>query len=165
MTPTLADQKRFWAKVEIDWKSGCMLWCGATDGRGGYGKFKIGGRAVRAIRWVYALYSPGRLRKHHKVMHACDNPRCVRPDHLTIGTHRQNMRDMAKKGRVGGRGGRFITADDVDLIRFCALEGARPKAIAGALGFNYSTVRGIVEGKRHRPRAPKAQLALPGLAC
>lgn len=154
------DLERFWAKTERA-AGGCLLWTGADDGRGGYGKFKVGGKSVRAIRWIFEFYSPGELRRHHKVMHTCDNPRCVEPSHLRKGTHRQNMRDMARKGRVGGLGGSFLTPDDVDLIRFCALEGARPKAIAGALGFNYSTVRSIVEGKRHRPKPAPAQLGLP----
>lgn len=137
---------RFWAKVRVV-PSGCWEWQGANDGRQGYGKFKVGGRSVRAIRWIFEVYFPGKLRAHHVVMHTCDNPRCVRPDHLKLGTHRQNMRDKSRKGRVVVRPA-FLTEDTVSLIKFAASEGASPRLIARELEIKYTTVRAVTEGRR-----------------
>lgn len=90
--------ERFWTKVEVRDRDGCWLWCGARDSRG-YGRFWTGGWQPMAHRVAWAL--------HHKtcpgdsvVLHTCDNPRCVNPAHLEIGTQRQNLKDMARKGRA-----------------------------------------------------------------
>lgn len=56
---------------------GCLLWTGGDDGRQGYGKFNVDGKSVRAIRWIFDLFNPGKLKKHHVVMHTCDSVRCV----------------------------------------------------------------------------------------
>lgn len=87
--------ERFWAKVD---KTGdCWVWTGATA-RNGYGVFRIDGRNVGAHRFSFHLatgITPGEL----DVLHACDNPPCVQPDHLFLGTQRDNMADMHAKGR------------------------------------------------------------------
>lgn len=143
----IADLKRFWRLVDTANIDGCWLWRGADDGRGGYGKFKVDGVSVRAIRWIFEVYNPGKLRTHHKVMHTCDTRACVRPDHLVKGTHRQNMRDMAAKGRNVMRRP-FLDLDTVCAIKFAGIElGISPVKIARELNLNYSTVRSIVEGR------------------
>lgn len=140
-----SDLERFWAKTQA-LPSGCVEWRGADDGRQGYGKFKVGGRSVRAIRWIYVALGLGKLTRRHVVGHTCDNPRCVNPNHLEAMTHRQNMRDKARKGRV--RQGARLNADTVSLIKFASSEGATPRMISGQLGINYSTVRNVTEGRR-----------------
>ena len=101
---TFRDQARFWRLVDTSDLSGCWLWRGADDGRFGHGKFKVAGVSVRAIRWLCELYAPGCLRRrrgrHRVVRHTCDNPRCVRPDHLVPGTQRQNVRDAIARLKV-----------------------------------------------------------------
>lgn len=93
---------RFWAKVE---KSGpvpchvpelgaCWVWTGALDPQG-YGRFRPVRRAHRAS-WIIATgEDPGKL----CVLHRCDNPRCVRPEHLFLGTRTDNARDRESKRR------------------------------------------------------------------
>lgn len=86
---------KFWAKVNKT--DGCWEWTGATT-HNGYGSFTVDGRGVRAHRYSWRLHygdDPGRM----LVCHTCDNPKCVRPDHLFLGTTVQNERDKVAKGR------------------------------------------------------------------
>lgn len=90
---TLAE--RFWSKVD---KSGdCWLWTASRDGRG-YGHFGIKGKMEGSHRVSWWLDS-GEWPKGLCVLHKCDNPLCVRPEHLFIGSQHENMADMSNKGR------------------------------------------------------------------
>ncbi|OHS09327.1 hypothetical protein HMPREF3289_01280 [Pseudomonas sp. HMSC75E02] len=102
--------ERFWSKVD---KSGdCWIWTAATD-RKGYGKFSVGparnpdgsrrNSMVGAHRFSYELAN-GPIPDHASfhglcVLHQCDNPRCVNPAHLFLGTNEENVKDMDLKGR------------------------------------------------------------------
>lgn len=91
--------ERFWSKVEKS--SGCWKWLGALHS-GGYGLFRYLGKTVRAHRFVWeAIYGPIPPRKH--VLHKCDNPDCVNPEHLFIGTAEDNAKDAVSKGRASGQ--------------------------------------------------------------
>lgn len=81
---------------------GCWEWQGAIDGDG-YGIFTYAGKTYRAAR--EALTLDGRPPDNKMACHHCDNPRCVRPDHLFVGTNQDNMRDMVAKGRNPDRFG------------------------------------------------------------
>jgi|ERR1041385_1929703 len=88
---------RFWTKVEKT--PTCWIWTGAQD-RHGYGYFHFGKRneAVKAYRMAYEL-AVGPIPEGMHVLHRCDNPPCVNPAHLFIGTHRDNMQDSWRKDR------------------------------------------------------------------
>lgn len=102
---------------------GCWLWTGKTKkprnperGRAGfgYGLLERNRREIRAHRFSYELFVepiPAGL----LVLHECDNPPCVRPDHLFVGTNGDNARDAVAKGRHTGAGWRFIFADGLML--------------------------------------------------
>jgi hypothetical protein len=79
----------------------CWNWIGGLDKRG-YGQFHIGGvknrKNLKAHRASYEIYV-GPLSRESFILHRCDNPRCVRPDHLQPGTNQENIRDMVRKGR------------------------------------------------------------------
>ena len=87
---------RFWAKVD---KSGdCWEWTAGKD-VGGYGSFYLSGSSIKAHRIAYTI-TVGDIPDGMCVLHTCDNPPCVQPDHLFIGTYMDNYHDMKAKGRV-----------------------------------------------------------------
>jgi hypothetical protein len=98
-TPTAAD--RFWAKVRQT--EYCWLWTGSAN-RKGYGNFwpvshrRPGSRTMLAHRFSWELHF-GPIPRGLFVLHECDNPFCVRPDHLFLGTQVDNMRDCHRKDR------------------------------------------------------------------
>lgn len=97
---------RFQEKYSIDQTTGCWNWAGATD-TNGYGALSVDGRCRKAHRVAYELFMhpiPDGSGHHGTcVCHRCDNPRCVNPGHLFLGSVGDNNRDMHAKGR-GNRG-------------------------------------------------------------
>jgi len=94
-TKSLAE--RFWTKVQKT--EACWLWCGNVN-RAGYGTIGVvGTKTVLAHRVSYELAKEP-ISEGHLCLHTCDNPRCVRPDHLKLGTQLENVRDMHEKQRA-----------------------------------------------------------------
>jgi hypothetical protein len=88
-------EERFWAQVEKT--DGCWLWTGNKD-RDGYGHIKHGGKSIGAHRASYLIHN-GEIPEGQVICHTCDNPACVRPDHIFSGTVADNNRDRDEKGR------------------------------------------------------------------
>ena len=92
--------ERFLAKVEINEENGCWEWTGSHDSCG-YGQIKI--RRIRpsalGSHRVSYLHYNGDIPEEFCVCHKCDNPKCVNPEHLFVGTNLDNTRDMINKGR------------------------------------------------------------------
>ncbi len=78
--------------------SKCWIWKGAKTKRG-YGHLSFLGKHVLAHRLMWIL-TFGAIHDGLEVCHSCDNPPCVNPEHLWLGTHSQNMKDAFKKGRL-----------------------------------------------------------------
>lgn len=89
--------QRFWSKVRIG--DGCWEWTASTH-KFGYGQLFVEWKArpLQAHRVSWELHF-GEIPKGKHVLHKCDNPLCVRPDHLFLGTHEDNLSDMNRKGR------------------------------------------------------------------
>lgn len=88
--------ERFWRKVD---KTGdCWVWTGGKH-KDGYGLTGVTGKTELAHRVAWE-FTNGKIPEGLHVLHKCDNPPCVRPDHLFVGTHLDNMQDMNNKGRL-----------------------------------------------------------------
>jgi hypothetical protein len=118
----------------------CRLWIGCLDSHG-YGKISYGGRTkfIRAhvASWI-ACHGP--VPEGLNVLHKCDIPSCIRPSHLFLGTHDDNMRDKAIKGRAAI----ILTADDVRKIRVA--KGSQ-SSIGRQFGVSQTTVWEILSGR------------------
>ena len=97
-------EQRFWEKVDRQGIDDCWNWeAGILKGEGrGYGTFKFDGGSL-AHRFSYSLHY-GEIPPGIEVCHKCDNPKCVNPNHLFLGTHQDNMND--KKAKKRGRSAR-----------------------------------------------------------
>lgn len=123
----------------------CWPWTGARN-KDGYGRVGYNGKVEYAHRLVYLLTRghPGDL----CVLHSCDNPPCVRPAHLFLGTHADNMRDAYRKGRIKIPGTK-LDHQRAALIREIHATGRYTQvAIARACGVTSRTISAIVCGKR-----------------
>lgn len=112
----LSDEARFWSRVKKT--PTCWLWTGAVD-KDGYGHFHAGGKRHQAHRYRYEL-AEGPLPSGTKVLHTCDNPPCVRREHLFAASQSLNIFDRQAKGRQAkgeGNGRSKLTAEQVAAIR------------------------------------------------
>jgi HNH endonuclease len=154
---TFAD--RFWSKCAAQPETGCLVWTSATDGKRGYGHFNVNGKPKKAHRIAYEL--------HHGVppdgwvLHHCDNPPCVNPEHLYVGTHADNMRDRRERGRVrygirpigSAHHKARLTEADIPVIRTLYRWGAQAPKVAKAYRVSTGAISAIFHGRhwRHVP--------------
>lgn len=130
-------------------ESGCWEWQGSerTPGRG-YGQMKIARKNCSAHRVSYEVFC-GEIGEGLFVCHCCDNPKCVNPEHLFLGTHADNVADQVAKrrqvlGTVNGRA--KLSEADVQAIR--AAEGVTQKDLAARFGICRQQVSHIRTGKQ-----------------
>lgn len=154
MTPKRANPKwpvkeRFEACFTVT-DSGCWEWEAETD-RDGYGKLQVNLKKVSAHRVAWELYR-GEIPESTLVCHSCDNPPCVNPDHLFLGTTLDNMRDATQKGRWKKRTRTSVlTAEQIAMIRSRAHS---VKYLAKELGLSPKYIQKVRSG--HRNPLPKA---------
>lgn len=83
--------------AKSEWVGPCLVWTGERD-KDGYGRIRIDGRRIAAHRVAYETWV-GPIFKGGVILHTCDNPPCINPEHLRVGTQKENVRDMLQKGR------------------------------------------------------------------
>ena len=97
-----ASKRKFLSQLPKDYllkenENSCWFWQGSIDGMG-YGRFFWDCKLYQASRMSYHLFN-GNIGKYRIVRHTCDNPKCVNPKHLILGTQRDNMIDAVKRNR------------------------------------------------------------------
>ena len=124
-------KKRFWSRVNVKGNSDCWELQGHTVF--GYGSIAIGSKSkktykqFRAHRLAY-IYANGEIHDESLVvMHICDNRKCCNPNHLQLGTQKENMQDMVRKGRSGTYKLRKLTDEDNRYIRHLYYAESRPQ--------------------------------------
>lgn len=143
-------EDRFFAKIQKT--SSCWHWVGPIRPNG-YGQIQEGGkgsRNVSAHRLSYELHK-GKIPDGMVVMHSCDNPACVNPDHLSVGTYKDNTHDMIAKGRKRtvapkGTGNGKAKLND-DLVRYIRQSDKKAASIARELGLSENCIRGVLSGR------------------
>lgn len=152
--------ERFWRQVVKT--ETCWLWTGGKKSKAGYGQIGMGGKGAPqqlAHRFSYELHN-GPITDGRLVMHSCDNPRCVNPDHLSLGTYSENTQDAVQKGRWKSipplhcgewQHNSKLTADDVRLIR--DNQDISSKELAMRFGVNLSSIQKVRSRKtwKHIP--------------
>lgn len=143
--------ENFWARVD---KSGdCWLWTGHRD-ENGYGRVGYQCRpSIGAHRVAWALTHGGEIPTEW-VLHRCDNPPCVKPDHMFLGDATDNNQDRQAKGRTKGWAGRKgaahhaykVTPELADRMRTMRAEGMTQQSISDLTGISRGQVAKTVSG-------------------
>lgn len=142
----------FWARVRKT--DGCWEWTRARH-RQGYGNISIDGRSLLAHRVSWEL-AHGPIPDGICVCHRCDNPRCVRPDHLFLGTHVENMRDMANKCRSPGTRAVEHAGRRLGIKSWSKITGIPRSTIARRLALGWDAARALgTPSDRRMGRAAK----------
>ena len=148
---TTTERLRFSEKWIPEPNTGCHLWIAAKSGKG-YGRFtaRVGGakRTHGAHRIAWTLTN-GPIPAGMLVCHKCDNPPCVNPEHLFLGTPMDNTSDMKAKGRGAcgeASGGSQLTSHAVTEIRALRAGGALMREIAARFGVHKTTILNVLHG-------------------
>lgn len=165
--PPRSSAVRFQEKVTPG-RNGCIEWSGSRNEHG-YGIQRIDGRAVKAHRVAWE-FAHGPIPAGQHVLHRCDNPPCVNPDHLFLGIHVDNMADMVAKGRAAGATGdrhgsrthpervrrgsasgrAKLTEADIPVIRVRLAAGESQRSVARSYGVHHITILQIAHGETWR---------------
>lgn len=148
-TPYQKIHQRFWSKVNKT--KTCWFWTAYKAG-GGYGRFgvsaKVSPQPAHRISWMLAY---GEVPDGFCVLHKCDNPSCVRPDHLFLGTLKDNSQDMVRKGRDRSQGSKNLMSKlnekQVLEIRRLSKSGTKGKDLAENYGVTTAMISGIINRK------------------
>ncbi len=159
---------RYWTYVNRAKAKGgdCWLWIGSTNMRG-YGQFVVKGRQRIGAHRLAWLLSRGEIPKGQEVCHSCDNGLCVNPEHLFLGSHRDNHLDSVRKGRKRAWGLQKLDARQVEAIRRRVAAGELQRVVAADFGISRNHVSSIVHRTSwaHLASAHNGQSVVSGGDC
>lgn len=135
-------KQRFDKKWVLEPKTGCWLWIASTNQKG-YGMIKVNGSMRSAHRIAWTIYR-GNIPVGLQVCHVCDNPSCVMPEHLFLGTPSDNTTDCVLKGRDNWS---KLTVQDVGNIRSMRDAGIRVVDIAAKYAVTTDSIYNVIKGK------------------
>ena len=145
-------EERFTSRINKT--SSCWLWIGSKS-MDGYGTIKVNGKVVRAHRFSFELYNREKIPSGMCVCHKCDNPPCVNPSHLFLGTSQENSADRHAKGRTKGtfqNGGKHpaskLTEKNVIDIKINLRAGESTRVIAKKYNVQRECISKIKNNKR-----------------
>lgn len=146
--------RKFWASVLRLPGDACWVWSGAKTPKG-YGQVCWGGRRTYAHRVAWELSVGEPPKPGHEICHHCDNPSCVRPDHLFMGTRSDNMHDCHRKGRSRGTFAKghlrtrptTMTMERVGEMLAGLATGRQPTEMANEWDVSKNTVFNVIYGK------------------
>lgn len=144
-------RQSFFEKVDKGGRDECWQWTGATDEKG-YGFICTPSGQMRAHRASVEIHRNISVPRGLVVMHACDNPGCVNPEHLSMGTQKENMQDCSNKRRFKSRRGEsnqraLLTRFNVIEMRRQRDDGKSVKEIAEHFGVKYHSVWNVISGR------------------
>ena len=148
-----ADIRRFWSKVNLPDKNGCMNWTAGQDGRG-YGQFWIDGSSTTAHRVSLIIAEGLPISDELESAHGCLNHICVAPEHLSWKTHAENMKDRVRDNTLSRGENRYnarLTQMLVNEMRARYREGnISQRQIAKEYGISKSHAANILTNKKWR---------------
>lgn len=131
----------FWEMASRNNINGCLEWNGCINNNG-YGKVRQNGKSKTSSRVAYELITGVPIPDGMCVCHHCDNPKCIEPTHLFLGTHSENMHDMALKQRNGQK----LSYVDVMRIRYQKVsENRKSSGITKPNGISERTIRRVLQ--------------------
>lgn len=139
-------QSSFWERVQRG--PSCWEWQGRRD-KLGYGHFRFNGKSHLAHRLAYA-FSTGHLSGSDLIRHKCDNPHCVRPDHLEIGNSKDNIHDAIIRARSGKHWLASLAPEQVRQARQMHASGSKPRTIATTFGVSINVIYCLLKGQTYK---------------
>lgn len=138
--------QRFWDKVYPCPITGCWFWGGAVHDGYPYGMWRVQGKALRAHVSSFRAAGGVLAEDRPHVLHSCDQPPCVRPEHLRAGSPAENTDDARRRGRLAVGTNSALSPDQVVELRSRYAAGERTPALAGEYGISSASISLIVRG-------------------
>lgn len=142
-------EERYEKLIDRSNKNGCHIWIGNRNNKMGYGRFRVQNRLELAHRFGYEL-KYGKIPVGYMVLHKCDNPPCQNSKHWFIGTAKDNMTDMIKKGRGNKARGeqnnlsKLTEKQVIEIRKRYISEKITHRKLASEYGVTHSTIGDII---------------------
>jgi len=140
---TLSDAARLLRARSQRGPNGCLEWCGSRDSWG-YGLINVNGKkCIKTHRLAWALLH-GPIPRGLLVCHSCDNPACIEPSHLWLGTDKENTRDSIKKGRFHSK---LKDKEVLSILKRYTGARCQQRDLAKEYGVSIQTINDLLHGR------------------